>query len=221
MYNEKVSKYQTIKCGVPQGSILGPTLFLLYINDIKNISNLLKFIIFADDTNIYFSNENIKVVEKTMNEELIKLVSWFKANKLSLNVEKANFILFSKKRIRNRMSITIENKTIKEVNETKFLGVIVDTNLSWAFHIDNVYKKVYKNLGVMHRIKDKITAEGLHILYCSLVLPYLSYCCEVSDDIHKTKLNKIRIIQKKAIRIMCKAGYREHSEPLFKQMKCH
>ena len=141
VYNEKVSKYQTIKCGVPQGSILGPTLFLLYINDIKNISNLLKFIIFADDTNIYYSNEDIKVVEKTMNEELIKLVSWFKANKLTLNVEKTNFIIFSKKRIRNRMSITIENKTIKEVNETKFLGVIVDKNLSWASHIDNVYKK--------------------------------------------------------------------------------
>ena len=79
---------------------------------------------------------------------------------------------------------------------------------------------MYKNVGVMYRIKDKITTKGLHILYCSLILPYLSYCCEVWGNTHKTKLNKIKILQKKAIRIVCKTGYRQHSEPLFKQMKC-
>ena len=137
-YGDKTSNHMTIKCGVPQGSILGPTLFLLYINDIKNVSNLLKFIIFADDTNIFHSSDNIEILETTINQELKKLATWFKANKLSLNIDKTSFILFSKKRIRKSINIIIDNKAINEVHETKFLGVIIDKNLTWTTHIECV-----------------------------------------------------------------------------------
>ena len=220
VYNGKASCYLNIKCEVPQGSILGPTLFLLYINDLRNISKLLKFIIFADDTNIFYSSENIKTLEKTMNDELAKLVSWFKANKLSLNINKTNFMMFTKKRNDRKVNISIDNIKISEVKETKFLGVIIDNNLCWTPHIESVYKKIYKSLGVIYRVKDKLPTKSLHLLYCSLILPYLSYCSEVWGNTHKTKLNKIRTIQKKAIRFICKARYRDLSEPLFKQMKC-
>ena len=154
-YGNKNSKLIKIQCGVPQGSILGPTLFLLYINDIKNVSKLLKFIIFADDTNIFYSNENIEILEATINTELEKLAYWFKANKLSLNVGKTSFILFSKRRIQRDVNISIDDKAINKVNEIKFLGVIIDKNLNWTAHIESVYKKIYKSIGIMYRAKNK------------------------------------------------------------------
>lgn len=98
--NESSSSLRVINCGVPQGSVLGPLLFILYINDIVNCSNILKFILFADDTNIFHSDTNVFQLMTTINCELLKLSKWFKANKLSLNVKKTNYILFGRKKFR-------------------------------------------------------------------------------------------------------------------------
>ncbi len=117
------------------------------------------------------------------------------------------------------MNIKIQGKKITEVNETRFLGVIIDKNLNWISQIDSVHKKVYKNIGILYRIRDKLPTKGLLALYFALILPHLSYCSEVWGNTHKTKLDRIRILQKKAIRIVCKAGFREHSEQLFKQTR--
>ena len=95
MYNNTKSNYEMVVCGVPQGSILGPILFLIYINDLYNVSKLMKFIIFADDTNMFLSNSNLDYLESVVNNELINLVKWFRANKLSLNVDKISFMIFS------------------------------------------------------------------------------------------------------------------------------
>jgi retron-type reverse transcriptase len=97
-FNGHVSQISDIKCGVPQGSILGPLLFLIYMKDISNASSLLHFIMFADDTNVFMSNKSIDVLIKTINVELKHVGEWFKANKLSLNLQKTNFILFNSKR---------------------------------------------------------------------------------------------------------------------------
>ena len=99
VYNNSESNCRTITCGVPQGSILGPLLFLLYINDMAYISKLLTFILFADDTNILYSNSNIWELERIVNTDLLKLSDWFKANRLSLNIQKTNFMLFGSKHI--------------------------------------------------------------------------------------------------------------------------
>ena len=88
----------TIKCGVPQGSVLGPLLFLIYMNDISKCSNILSFILFADNTNLFYSHKNADVLGNTMNQELRKITSWLSTNKLSLNVKKTHFMIFKTKR---------------------------------------------------------------------------------------------------------------------------
>ena len=107
------SQLKGIGCGVPQGSILGPTLFILYINDMCKVSNILKFILYADDTNIFYSGKNLKEVCKTVTEELKKLRVWFMINKLSLNIAKTNFIIFHSKGGTNDVEIKINDTVIQ------------------------------------------------------------------------------------------------------------
>ena len=197
MYDNVRSSLTDIRCGVPQGSILGPTLFLLYINDMKNISKLLKFIIFADDTNLFYSSNNIKELQETVNNELKHLVKWFKVNKLSLNVTKTNYMLFTNKKGHHKLDIKIEQEAIMEVKETKFLGVIVDNQLNWKSHIAVVENKISKSIGILYRVKAKLNKSALYTLYCALVLPYLDYCCEIWGNTFKTKLNKVTKLQKR------------------------
>ena len=125
-------------CGVPQGSILGPKLFILYINDIVQVSDLLKLIIFADDTNAFYSGENIRNVANTVSSELNKLKIWFGVNKLSLNVSKTNYMVFTNSKIPPNIDISIQDYIIEKVNVTKFLGVLIDEKLNWKQHIEMV-----------------------------------------------------------------------------------
>ena len=129
-----------VACGVPQGSILGPLLFILFINDITNISKLADLIMFDDDTNIFFKHANINELFVNVNNELQKISKWFKLNKLSLNIKQTSFIMFSNKnKIINteQFNILFDNIVIDEVHNTKFLGVIINSNLTMADHINS------------------------------------------------------------------------------------
>ena len=117
--DNQASSMQFIKCGVPQGSVLGPVLFLLFINDICNVSNLLKFVLFADDTNIFCSNENVAVLQYTLNRVLAKLFVWFSINKLSLNLGKTNYMLFRGRPPDLELHLKINNAEIPKETATK------------------------------------------------------------------------------------------------------
>ena len=141
-----------INCGVPQGSVLGPLLFLLYINDLPNISNVLDFYLFADDTNIYYESDSLQELEKTINKELQKLYLWLNVNRLSLNIDKTNYIIFHpyNKPMKEHITIKINKKAIKEKEFIKYLGVFIDSTLSWKHQISTISKKISRSIGIMH-----------------------------------------------------------------------
>lgn len=215
-YNNSNSEQKEIKCGVPQGSILGPLLFILYINDMCEVSKLLDIILFADDTNIFYSASNTAEVSTVINNELKKLDLWFRANKLSLNVNKTHFIMFNnKKQPRTGVNIVLNGKNIEQVSYTKFLGVTIDENVTWREHIKMVESKVSKNIAVLYKTRHVLDCQALHTLYNSLVEPHMSYCCEIWGNTYQSRLRKLFMLQKKAIRIIYNLNYHDHTSVFF------
>ena len=135
----------------PLGFYPRTSIFLLYINDINNASNLLNLILFADDSNVFMSHKDLNNLLDMLNLEMDKLSIWFKANKLSLNLKKTKFMVFKPRQKRSicNIQISIDNQNIVKVKETNFLGVILDENLNWKSEISNVANKIAKSIGII------------------------------------------------------------------------
>ena len=145
--NSASSDVLDVMCGVPQGSVLGPLFFLIFINDLPAVCKSLKFYLLADDTNIYFESDKLDLFEKTINEELRKVDKWLTTNRLALNVNKSHFVLFhSSSNIPHRkIMIKIRNKRITEENDVKFLEVLLDSTQIWKLHITELSRQLKKN----------------------------------------------------------------------------
>ena len=139
--NGESSQLRNITCGVPQGSVLGPLLFLIYINDLPNISKILNFYLFADDTNIYFEAETPEKLER-------ELHTWLIVNRLSLNIDKTNFVVFHpyNKPLKHNITLKIHKKAITQKNSVKYLGIMIDSGLIWQVHIDTLSKKLSRSI---------------------------------------------------------------------------
>ena len=127
------SDYKPITCGVPQGSVLGPLLFLIYVNDLPSVSEVLKFYLFADDTSIYFDLKDLITLQKVVNRELKKIKKWLDANRLSLNISKTNYVIFhsQSKRIYEFIRIRLGSKPLNRAEYIKYFGILVHSTLSW------------------------------------------------------------------------------------------
>lgn len=219
-YKDVKSSKENIIYGVPQGSVLGPLLFIIYTNDLPNEIKRANTILFADDTTVYITSNNIGNMFNIMNEQLSILSDWFKANKLSLNINKTMYMLLSYQRNGPVYTdkIVIDGQNIKHVDKTKFLGVYIDHKLEWHEHINMCQGKLRSGLYALNAAKRYLSTTNLRMLYFSLIHPHLTYCNIIWGLARKKHTNKLLVLQKKAIRVVAKAGYNVHSPPLFRNL---
>ena len=190
-FNQACSPMQTIKCGVPQGSILGPLLFILYINDLPNASELTDPLLFADDTSIFYSHSNPNCLESVLNDELQNIDVWQKYNKLSVNIKKTNYVIFKprQKKFNSSISLSFGGKPLQQSNITKFLGVYIDDHLTWKHHISYVCKQIAKSIGIIFRSRFFLSSTTKLTLYYTLIYPYIVYCNSTWSSTYVSNLN--------------------------------
>ena len=180
-FEDTKSDILPITVGVPQGSILGPLLFIIYINDFSQASSIFNFILYADDTTLFsnlksFGNK-IQTKEYLINAELSNVIEWLNINKLSLNKSKSKYMIFH---VPNKdiqyLTLKIDNVIIEKVDEFSFLGLTVDTNLNWKRHSEKICNKCTKMIGILNRLKYVLPLGIKIMLYTSLILPHINYC---------------------------------------------
>ena len=203
------SNYNRILTGVPQGSILGPLLFIIYINDIDRSSKHFNFIIYADDSTLC-STLKINADATQLNMELNNVSRWLNLNKLSLNVKKTKAMAFHMpQKTIIQPNIQINGSNIEFVDNFVFLGITINNKLNWNSHINKVTNKISKTVGILNKLRSFLPS-----IYNTLILPHITYGI-LAWGRHT---NTIHTIQKRAIRIIAAIKYNAHTEPLFKQL---
>ena len=221
-FNNTESSVSKIICGVPQGSILGPLLFLIYINDMMNISDKLIPLLYADDTNFFYSGKDIPELINTLNTELRKFTMWTNVNKLTVNEDKTQYIIFRAPKAKLPIplpGIYLNCKLITKVESTKFLGIVLDECLNWTKHINYIKNKIAKNIGIICKARQVFESSTLLKLNYSFVYPYLIYCIESWGHACKTHLDCLLKLQKRILRIIMSLSHRHPTSPIFINLK--
>ena len=211
------SSQKTITCGIPQGSTLGPLLFLLYINDLPNCSDKLLFRLFADDTNIFYSSSSAQDLETVMNQELTKVLEYCAANKFSINFKNTKYIFITSPRKKPNISITACNIQRKEY--IKCVGVYIDENLKWDTQIALINDKIAKNTGILFKLRHYVSIRTLKQLYYTLIYPYLNYALMSWGTASRFRPDTVQVKQSKCIRSIFFARNRESPHVYYKLLE--
>ena len=178
-------------------------------------------IILADDTNLFCTGTDLKEIIRLVNEEISKIYDWVYANKLYLNIDKTNFMLFTPKKFSHCIYDIVTNQIkIQEVKETKFLGVIIDNKLKWSAHIMYISKKTAKGIGILLKSRKGFDNDTLLSLYHTFVCPYLHYCIHIRGKAYNTHLNDLVVLQNKAMCIISGVPPRTNMDRFYVEMSC-
>ena len=189
--------------GAPQGSCLGPLLFLIFCNDLSLNLNYLSCIQFADDTTLYYADKNLDVLKCCVEHDLNIILDWFRANSLTLNVQKTNFLLFAPDKRKHALYLNVDKVTICPSNNTKFLGVILDDKLEWTEHVKSILTKMKRNYNLMRLGANLLSKHSLKIVYYAHVYSHLSYCISIWGSMTSVRqITKLKIQQDKCMRLI-------------------
>ena len=193
---------------------MGPLFFIIYINDIFGCSGF-KITLFADDAYLSITGKDANLIEHRANRELMKVNDWLKFNRLSLNVEKSTFMLFTKSKQNKEIKLQVGKNNLKSSDVVKYLGILIDKNITWKNQIAKVESKIASACWAMSKIKRLVNSETLKTIYYATVYPHMVYCISSWGGVPPTRRNHLIVLQKRAIRIISKVGYREHTSDLF------
>ena len=213
-FKDEISNEYFSNCGVPQGTVLGPILFLININDIIYKSKLVKLTMFADETTLFLEDNNIVRLQENVNNELVNINNWLISNRLSINLKKTYYMMFNSS---NGLDLNIAGININCVKNTTFLGVIIDQKLNLKLEIAAIKTKLYKIIWIFKNVKELFDFKTLILLYNSLILPYLNYCNMIWGNNYNSNINDVYIIQKKIIRIIFNKPKLTNTDTLFIQ----
>ena len=223
--NNVITSATKLTHGVPQGSVLGPLLFLIYVNDLTACLQHTNASLYADDTQFYAASDNADELNSKLNTDLSSLNEWLMANKLNLHPDKTKCMYVgTRQRLSNFSSstdIVINNHVIPPSDQVKSLGVVLDKNLNWNGHVDLITKKVKSALSALRRTKPFVTQETLIQIYNALIVPYFDYCSEVWGELNKGLAEKLQKMQDRAARIITGATYDVRSTDILKSLGWH
>ena len=218
--NKTYSTIRTLNIGVPQGSILGPVLFLIYINDLPDVSDKLTTTLFADDTNFSLRHNDYNPMIPIINTELKKIHDWTISNRLTINSSKTEMIQFSNKVIpETNEQVILNGNRVGFVDSVKFLGVYLDNKVNFSVHVNHVLSKISKHAGILYKIKYNLTNSARIKYYNSFVLPYLNFNILHWGSTNENHLYPLKIIQKRIVRTIANAEFHAHTTPLFVRLK--
>ena len=203
---------EPISIGVPQGSILGPLLFILHVNDLPNVENRCSMHMYADDTILFYAASKVEALQERLNEELKAIKCWLRQNSLFLNVYKTEAMVFgTSPRLSDidSFTISVNGTSIKRVSQFKYLGVVFDECLSWNDHVKFILAKAGKRVGMLGRIRYRTTWHSAKIIYTSMTRPIIEYCDTVWGCCGQVIKNALESLQRRAGRIVCRASINE------------